>query len=88
MRKLYLVISGAIIIFILAVAINQWVTLRKAHRTFENYYAFRGCAQLVEKTDNYGLCKLTSGETIKIVKFHNKWYLNNDLPICLLGYCF
>ena len=56
--------------------------LDKAHSTFENYYAFRGCAQLIDKTDDYGICKTTSGAVIKIVKFQNKWYLDGDLPVC------
>jgi hypothetical protein len=51
-----------------------------AHTTFERYYAFRGCVQLVDKTDTYGDCKLSSGQTIKMVLINNKWYLNGDGP--------
>ena len=60
--------------------------LAKAHSTFENYYAFRGCVQLLVRTDNYGVCRLASGQTIKIVKFHDQWYLDGDLPCGFL--CF
>jgi len=84
-----IIIFLLLLILFLAFAINQWLFLRKAHSTFENYYAFRGCEQLIEKTDAYGTCKTTSGETIKIVKYQNKWYLDNDLPwACIGNLCF
>ena len=52
--------------------------LRLAHGSFDNYYKFRGCVHLVEKTDTYGICELSSGETIKLVNIGNKWYLDGD----------
>lgn len=70
---------------IFAFTFSQWLYLRKAHSTFENYYTFRGCTQLIEKTETYGTCKIASGQTIKIVKFDNKWYLDGDLPWACLG---
>jgi hypothetical protein len=79
----------AVIVVVVALAFvlmfSQWLYLRKAHSTFENYYAFRGCTQLVERTDTFGTCKTASGQTIKIVKFDNKWYLDGDLPWACLG---
>ncbi len=69
-----------VVAVILALGISQYLTLQKAHSTFENYYTFRGCAQLLKRTADYGICKTNSGRTIKIVKFQNKWYLENDLP--------
>jgi hypothetical protein len=64
-------------------------TLNIAHSTFENYYAFRGCTELIDRTDTYGACKLADSSTIKIVKFNNKWYLDGDLPwACIWGVCF
>ena len=51
-----------------------------AHTTFERYYAFRGCVQLIDKTDTYGDCKLANGQTIKMVLINNKWYLDGDGP--------
>jgi hypothetical protein len=76
------IIAGIIIIAILflTVFVKQWAYLRKAHSTFENYYAFRGCEKLLKKTDTYGTCVTTSGQTIKIVKYQDKWYLDGDLP--------
>lgn len=68
------------LIIITALGVGEFFFLRKAHSSFENYYNFRGCVQLLEKTDTYGICKLSSGQTIKIVKYQNKWYLDGDLP--------
>jgi hypothetical protein len=81
-------IKAAVLIVISVAIFGAWqvVMLQKAHSTFKNYYAFRGCTQLLERTDNYGICKISSGETIKIVKFQNKWYLDGDLPCGFL--CF
>lgn len=57
-----------------------WVsTLQIAHSSFENYYKFRGCKELIERTDTYATCKVQSGETIKLVKVKNKWFLEGDL---------
>jgi hypothetical protein len=78
-----------VILLVLIFGVSQWLYLRKAHSTFENYYAFRGCVQLLEKTADYGICKTNSGQRIKIVEYQNKWYLDGDLPwACLGGICF
>lgn len=77
-----------LVILIFVFGINQVFFLRKAHSTFENYYAFRGCAQLLKKAPDYGLCKTNTGQIIKIVKFQNKWYLDGDLPNCISNICF
>lgn len=66
-------------------AVSQWLTLRKAHSTFENYYAFRGCQELLTQTPTEGTCKLSDGSVIKIVKFQGKWYLDGDLPWACIG---
>ena len=60
--------------------------LDKAHSSFENYYAFRGCTKLLSKTDIDGTCMISSGQTIKIVKYQGKWFLDGDLPCGFL--CF
>lgn len=83
----------AILIVAAAVAIifgiRYWLYLREAHSTFDDYYAFRGCAQLLDKTDTYGICRTASGQTIKIVEYQNRWYLDGDLPWgCLGSVCF
>jgi hypothetical protein len=54
--------------------------LEVAHGTFEDYYIFRGCTHLLEKTDTYGTCVTEKGETIKMVEYQGKWYLDGDLP--------
>ena len=78
--KLSILVGVLIVIIFGAIALNQFFILRKAHATFENYYAFRGGVQLIEKTDTYGICKLPSGQTIKLVKISNRWYLDRDGP--------
>jgi hypothetical protein len=78
--KLVIPLMSVVIILVIFFAVNQLFILQKAHSTFENYYAFRGCIQLVEKTDTYGTCKTSSGQTIKIVEIQDKWYLDGDGP--------
>lgn len=51
-----------------------------AHTSFDRYYAFRGCTELIDRTDTYADCKTKSGQTIKIVLIDNKWYLEGDGP--------
>ncbi|MDE2001270.1 MAG: hypothetical protein KGI60_01730 [Patescibacteria group bacterium] len=70
------------------IGIRQVITVRRAHATFENYYAFRGCVQLLERGDDYGMCRTDSGQVIRIVRFRNRWYLDGDLPQCDFGICF
>ena len=78
-----------LVVCIITICINRVLVLRKAHSTFENYYAFRGCVQLVDRTDTYGHCKLASGQTIKLVKYQGKWFLDGDLPWgCIGKICF
>ena len=80
--------SGQVIAFIFILAVIGLFAfsylevkyLDRAHSTFEDYYAFRGCTQLLERTADYGICRTTGGDTIKIVKFKNKWFLDGDLP--------
>ncbi len=86
-NKIAIVIIILAVILIFAFGVEQIFILRKAHSTFENYYAFRGCVQLLDKAADYGVCKTASGQTIKIVKFQNRWYLNGDLPVCWLDLC-
>jgi hypothetical protein len=73
-------------VLIVVFGLYQVLFLQKAHSTFENYYAFRGCVQLLQKTPEYGICKTNTGQTIKIVKFQGRWYLDGDLPCGFL--CF
>jgi len=61
-------------------------SLRIAHSSFDNYYAFRGCTKLLERTDSYGTCVTSGGQTIKIVKYEGRWFLDGDLP-CKTGIC-
>jgi len=72
-----------IVILLIAIFIAGiwWVLyLRKAHSNFDDYFAFRGCAKLIERQSDYGTCQVKSGETIKIVKYQDRWYLDGDLP--------
>ena len=63
-----------------ALAVEQYFVLQKAHSTFDNYYAFRGCTELISTTTTSGVCKTGSGDTITIVLINGKWYLQGDGP--------
>lgn len=77
-----------VLILVLGAAAGQLVTVQKAHSSFGNYYAFRGCEQLIKRAPDYGICKTASGKTIKMVEFRGKWYLDHDLPTCVRNFCF
>ena len=87
MQKPRLILAIAIMLLALATIFVacQFIIVGRAHSSFENYYAFRGCRELIAKTDSYATCRLASGEVIKIVKYQDKWYLDGDLPVCWLG---
>lgn len=87
-RKKIILLISLIGILIIILGINQFITLRKAHSTFDNYYVFRGCVRLLDRNDEFGICETNAGQTIKIVKFQNRWYLDGDLPVCLFKSCF
>ena len=82
MKKKTLLMAIVFVLALALIAIGTWqfYRLRFAHSTFQNYYNFRGCVQLLEKTDTYGRCKVASGETIKIVLIDGTWYLDGDGP--------
>ena len=75
-----IITTTLIFAIILDVGIAQLLILQSVHSSFDNYYKFRGCSELISKSTDSGVCKLPSGKTIKIVKFENKWYLDGDLP--------
>lgn len=79
------VVLGFILLILFSV--YQIRLLNKAHSTYENYYAFRGCVQSLKRAEDYGICKTDSGQTIKLVKYNGKWYLDGDLPVCWLHFC-
>ena len=81
----FLVVVGFVVVSLLS---NYFFFLRRAHSSFDNYYAFRGCTKLLQKTDSYGFCKTDTGETIKMVLYKGKWYLDGDLPVCYFNVCF
>lgn len=78
-RKLaFIVILAAALFFFFGV--SQVLSLQKAHSTFDDYYKFRGCTELLGKTADSGFCRVANGHVIKIVKYQGKWYLDGDLP--------
>lgn len=88
MKKKIVIFIIAVIILFLGFFIYQIMYLKNAHATFENYYTFRGCVQLIKRTNQYGICKTNTGQTIKIVQYESRWFLNGDLPICRSQFCF
>lgn len=79
-KRPFLILICLVILALILCGVYWIYTLRVAHSSFENYYNFRGCVQLLEKTDTYGICKLSSGKIIEIVEYQNKWFLDGDLP--------
>jgi hypothetical protein len=79
-KKIIWVVVGILVLALIAFAFDQFFRLQKAHSTFDNYYAFRGCVQLLSRTDTSGICKTASGDTITIVLINGKWYLQGDGP--------
>ncbi len=86
-NRLLIFLICAIVLTVLAFGIYEGKVVDTAHSTFENYYAFRGCVQLIDRTDNVGHCKISDGQIITIVKFRNQWYLDGDLPMCWNNFC-
>jgi DNA-binding transcriptional regulator of glucitol operon len=80
MKKFLLVVMVIMILAIGVMGIHQIYRVNRAHSTFANYYAFRGCSQLISQTATSATCALPSGQVIEIVEYENKWYLNGDLP--------
>jgi hypothetical protein len=86
---MYKVIAICLLVALIVVASFGFFEVRylnKAHSTFENYYTFRGCKELLERTPTSGVCKTSSGGTITIVLYKGKWYLKGDLPTGFLGH--
>jgi len=87
LRHKILTITILVAVLVLGtVGFLQMRMLNKAHSSFDNYYAFRGCTKLIERKPTYGVCKTSSGQIITIVLYHGKWYLKGDLPTGLLGH--
>ena len=80
MTRHFYIFSGVIAVMLVVTGVWYVLYLQKAHSTFENYYAFRGCVRLIERTDTYGTCSLADGTIIKIVLYQGKWFLDGDLP--------
>lgn len=87
-NKAVISIISLVVLLVVIFGIYEIYVTDKAHKTFENYYAFRGCIQMMSRTADSGTCKTGSGQTIKIVKFNDQWYLDGDLPTCWNNICF
>ena len=81
---LQLVLGAIIIVGVLFTW--QVLYLQKAHSTFENYAAFRGCTSITSHEETSGTCTTATGQTVQIVQFDNKWFLAGDLPQCAIGF--
>jgi hypothetical protein len=84
-KNVMIIFLLVVLAVILVMGVGWWWYLRQAHSMFENYYTFRGCAKLVERTADYGICQTKDGQTIKIVKYQDRWYLDGDLPWACVG---
>lgn len=81
-----LVLAALAVVALLFLFVAELRILHRAHSTFDNYYAFRGCTQLITKTPTYGVCKTASGQVITIVLYQGKWFLKDDLPTGFWGH--
>lgn len=81
-RKYNVFLTVALSVFIIFLVFCIWkvLYLRRMHSTFENYYKFRGCRELIEKNDVSAVCRLSDDKLIKIVKYKDRWFLDGDLP--------
>lgn len=80
-RKRTLIVAATIVLaLIMNVLVWQVFTLHNAHSSLSNYAKFRGCVSMLSQSDSVATCRLQSGNTIKMVKYNNKWYLDGDLP--------
>ena len=82
-----LVILAAVALSLAVGFFRYTLYLQKAHSSFDNYYAFRGCEKLLSRTATDGTCVTHSGQTIRIVESQGRWYLDGDLPACLDAAC-
>ena len=80
MRQDFLIIGGLLLILIIGSVLWQVHRVDVAHSTFDNYYAFRGCTKLLDRTATYADCQTNTGQTIRMVDYQNQWYLDGDLP--------
>lgn len=85
MKPLLFAVAGLLVLAAIVLGIQQVLYLRWAHSSFENYYSFRGCASLVSRGSDFGICKLPNGQTEKIVLYQGRWFLDGDLPQCLIN---
>ena len=89
-KRRILIVAGLTLAVVILLAffgfcLYQFETLQLAHSSFENYYNFRGCIHLINKTSTYGYCSLASGQIIKLVEYNGRWYLDGDLQCS--GFC-
>lgn len=80
-KKSLIAAFSLLVLAVAALCLWQAIVLRKAHSSFENYYAFRDCAQLLDRGPDYGTCRTADGQTIKIVLYQGRWFLAGDLPV-------
>jgi hypothetical protein len=71
--------AAVVVVLLAAVAIWQFFVLQKAHSSFANYAAFRGCETITSQSATSGTCTLSNGQSITMVQVNGRWYLQGDL---------
>jgi hypothetical protein len=71
-------VVAVLVVAVVAVGIWQFFVLRKAHSSFANYAAFRGCATITGQSATSGTCTLGNGQSITMVERNGKWFLQGD----------
>lgn len=80
MRKEFIAAGIISVSTLIILILHHTNHIDRAHSSFENYFRFRKCEELVERTDEFATCRLSNGKIIKIVEFEDRWYLDGDLP--------
>ena len=88
MRKRLLPVVAVVALAFVGLVAYQALRVRNAHASFDSYYAFRGCTQLLQRGSDFGVCSTQSGQVIKIVQYGGKWYRDGDGPVCYFRWCF
>jgi len=80
--KIWLKVTVSLAIIFFAFCLTGFCIALGAFRHSRIYYKFRGWVQFLGKNIRLDSANLKMVQSIKLVKFKGKWYLDGDLPNC------